>query len=108
MIIAGMLIGGAIMPSRAAMEMIAPVLTLSTPSALSTGATSAPVVSTEAVDEPVIMPGTMTISIRPILSSAGKRRNLRISHADSASSRPILRMTFIKTMAVAITRIVFR
>ena len=105
-IIAGILTGGAIIPSKAPIETTAAVRIFVMPRVIRTGDTRAPVVRTAAVDEPVIMPGSIIINIMPRLRSAGNFLNLRIIHAERESSRPIFSTTFMYIMAVAITRIV--
>ena len=108
MIIAGMLMGGAIIPSKAPIETTAAAFVFDSPSVIRTGDTSAPVVSTAAVDDPVIIPGSMMIIIMPIESIAGVFLNLRITHAERASSSPVLCTTFMNIIAVQMTIIVLR
>ena len=71
MSIAGILIGGAAIPMIAPMLMIAPTFSLGIPTRSSTGATRAPALNTAAVEEPVIIPGNITRTIRRISMIAG-------------------------------------
>lgn len=96
------------MPKIAPIAIAAAALWGQTPSWRRTGATKAPVVRTAAVEEPVIMPGTMIININPIERNAGFLRNLRIIHAAKPSKSPVLSAVFIKIIAVAMTSIVSR
>jgi len=105
-IIAGMLTGGAIMPSTPPIASMQPVSTSGTPISISIGAMIEPAVSTDAVDEPVIIPGNMMTSIIMHSRSAGTRWNFSRISDDTASSVPDSWMTFMKIIAVAMTSIV--
>jgi len=73
MIMAGRQTGGAIMPSSEPMAMIAAVWTRGMPRFIITGATNAPVVKTQAVEEPVMAPGNRISSMSTMSSSEGFR-----------------------------------
>jgi len=75
------------------------------PSAISTGAAMAPVVSTVAVDWPVIMPGNMMKIVMPMISSTGCRCRPIIRLRLMLPSAPESSSDAMKTMAEAISRI---
>ena len=99
-----MLTGGAAMPMMAPSAKIAPTLALGMPSIKNTGATSAPEDSTAAVDEPVTMPGNITISISSTSINAGTLWKRCTMAALSASSAPDASITVMNTMADAMMR----
>jgi len=88
--------------------MAAAVFTTGTPSFMSTGATRAPVVRTAAVEDPVIIPGTIIITMRPRLSISGFLRNERMTHAARLSRSPVFWTDFMKIIAVAMISMVSR
>ena len=105
-IMAGMLTGGAIIPRMPPIAMMQAVSSIGTPMRIRTGDMIEPAVRTAAVEEPVIMPGNMITSIIRQRSSAGILWNFSIIRAESASSAPLSWITFIKIIAVAMTRMV--
>ena len=98
--------GGAIMPSKPPMAMMEPAVTASQPMSMSTGAMMEPEDRTAAVDEPVIMPGNMMMNMMRISSTAGTLWNFSMMRLDRASRPPESSMTFMKTMALAMVRMV--
>ena len=65
-----------------------------------------PAERTAAVEDPVIMPGNMMISMMRIRRTAGTLWNFSMTRLDSASSAPESSMTFMNTIAVPMVRIV--
>ena len=61
---------------------------------------------TAAVEDPVIIPGTIIRKTIPRDRTAGNDLNLRIIHAATDSRSPVASMVFMKIIAVAIIRIV--
>ena len=108
MSIAGMFTGGAAIPMIAPMDMIAPAFSLGMPMRRRTGATSAPVLRTAAVEDPVIIPGNMTVAVRRKSIRTGtflKRFTIAVF---SASRAPDSFITVMKIMAQEIVIIVSR
>jgi len=103
-----MFTGGAIIPKIAAIEMSAPASTVDMPIAMNIGATTAPAVSTDAVELPVIIPGTIITKVRRIIRSAGHLLNFFITAAVKPCRAPESRKPVMNIMAVAIVRIVSR
>ena len=106
MIIAGMLVGGAIIPSMPPIAKIQAVSSIGTPMSIRTGAMMEPAESTDAVEEPVIMPGNMMMTMIRQSIRAGTLWNRSMMTDDMASSAPDSCITFIKIIAVTMTRIV--
>lgn len=65
-----------------------------------------PAERTAAVEEPVIMPGNMMMSMIKTSKTAGKRWNFSIIRLLKASRAPDPSMTFMKIMAQPIVRMV--
>ena len=103
---AGILTGGAIIPRMPPIARIQAVSSCGIPISISTGAIIEPAESTAAVEEPVIMPGNIITSIIRQTRSDGVLWNFLMISEDSASSAPDSWITFIKIIAVVITRIV--
>ena len=89
MIIAGILTGGAIIPHKPPSAIIVAVSTIGIPMSNKTGATMLPAVNTDAVEDPVIIPGNIEINISRIKSSHGVLWNRLMIVALSALSVPI-------------------
>ena len=68
---AGMFTGGAAMPMMAPTARMAPARSLGMPIFSRMGATMAPADRTAAVEEPVIMPGNMTMNMSRMSMRAG-------------------------------------
>ena len=98
--------GGAIMPSRAPMAMMEPEVTASMPIRASTGAMMEPADSTAAVEEPVIMPGNMMMSMIRMSKTAGTLWNFSMIRLLRASSAPESSITFMKIIAHPMVRMV--
>ena len=97
---AGMFTGGAAMPMMAPTARMAPVCGAGMPIISRMGATIAPAESTAAVEEPVIMPGNMMMSISRISMTAGTLWKRETMTAFRASSAPDFWITVIKIMAM--------
>ena len=106
MIMAGRLVGGAIMPRMPPIARMEAVSSAGTPIIISTGAMMEPALSTEAVEEPVIIPGNITMIMMRHSIRAGSLWNFSMMTEDTASRAPEASMTFMKTMAVEMTRMV--
>ena len=100
-----MFTGGATMPNTPPMAMMAAVRSFESPRRTMIEPAIAPVVRTEAVEEPVIMPGNMIIS----MSSPSSRRGLCLETLFGCpaqrSSAPLSASARIRIIAVAMTRI---
>ena len=68
----------------------------------------APEVSTAAEDEPVIMPGSISSAVMPMVSRNGSTRKRRIIQAATDSIRPMCCTVFMNTIAAKMIRIVSR
>ena len=88
MAITAMLTGGAVAPNMPPRAMNAPALTLGMPISIRIGQTRTPALMMAAVDEPVIIPGNMTTTIRHRSNSAGNRWNFRMMALFMSSSVP--------------------
>jgi hypothetical protein len=100
MIMTRMLMGGAIIPRMPAMAMNAPVLRRESPSFMRTGATSGPAARTATVDDPVIIPGNMTMIVEVNSRRAFRRWKVLRRKAARLSRAPEACRTFMKRMAV--------
>ncbi len=104
MIMTRMLTGGAIIPSTAPEATKAAARAGLRPSLIRTGAISGPVLKTAASEEPVIMPGSISKAVTIQSRATGRPWKVRRMAAVSPSSRPEAWSDFMKTMAVAMIR----
>ena len=104
MIIAGMLIGGATIPRTPPIATNAAARSGGRPRPPRIVRAMTPVVRTEAVDEPVIIPGNITMSITDGTRTSGREPKARSTAAPIEASAPPSRRTRMKTIAVAMAR----
>jgi hypothetical protein len=94
------------MPRMPAIAIRAAAFTPGRPRRANIGATTAPAVRTDALELPVIMPGNIVTRVRRMRRIDGKRLKRLMTHVEMASRAPEARTAFMKTIAVAIVRIV--
>ncbi len=108
MIITAMLTGGAIMPYTEAAVTTAPATAIGMPNCIKMGATRAPVPSTEAVQDPVIMPGNMMMRVSATRRRRGEPPKAEITARVRAARVPFAWIALMKIIAAIRTRPVSR
>ncbi len=83
--------------------MTAPAVARGSPIRISTGATMAPVPRTDAVHDPVIIPGNMMTTVSATSRSALDPPSSAMRPCVSSVSSPFASITFMNTMAVRMT-----